>query len=58
MKEMLKCTNVSLETLTLEIANLPLSMSIYIFANSILDTIIQDGYKRERSNNNIVKSKI
>ena len=55
---MLKCTNVSLEILTLEIANLPLSMSIYIFANSILDTIIQDGYKRERSNNNIVKSKI
>ena len=55
---MLKCTNVSLETLILEIANLSLSMYIYIFANSILDTIIQDGHKRERSNDNVVKSKI
>ena len=32
--------------------------TIYIFANSILDTIIQDGHKREKNNNNVVKSKI
>jgi len=33
-------------------------MSIYIFANSILGTIIQNGHKRERSNDNVIKSKI